>query len=206
MKILLINTGWLADSGKLSCFIQDMPAAVTAKISSAKNQARKREIASGYFLLCKASEMFGMPVYGKNPDVGIHGKPYICGGPEYNISHCEDVVVCVCDRKPIGIDIQKISSYKRGVARKMFTENEQKRVENKDVKFTLLWSLKEAYGKMTGEGLSEKTAMTDFSSLLKEEAYENESFHGTFFTVRKAGDFLITVCSAQREKMEFVIY
>ena len=43
-------------------------------------------------------------------DIGSHGKPYIIGYEQvhFNISHSDNICICVVDDMPIGIDIQKM--------------------------------------------------------------------------------------------------
>lgn len=87
------------------------------------------------------------------------GKPYIEGFPNYHISlsHCEGMIAFACASAPIGIDIEKERKNCLSLAKRFFTENEYNRIiESEDQKkeFLLVWTRKEAYVKMTGQGLS----------------------------------------------------
>ena len=45
----------------------------------------------------------------QSQEVGRHGKPFIAGGPEFNISHSGDIVVlALAENGPVGIDIEEI--------------------------------------------------------------------------------------------------
>lgn len=98
-----------------------------------------------------------------------NGKPYpVDIDIHFNISHCEDYVVCVIDNKPIGIDIEKIRPVNMKIAKRFFNEQEQKYVfgfapdeeafekeaDGETLKrFFEVWTAKEAYLKYTGEGI-----------------------------------------------------
>lgn len=97
------------------------------------------------------------------------GKPYAKGlTVEFNISHSGDIVVCVVDDKPVGIDIEKIRPIDLKVAKHFcsddeliylfgHTPTEQDFVYTTDHeildRFFELWTAKEAYGKCIGFGM-----------------------------------------------------
>lgn len=92
-----------------------------------------------------------------------HGKPYIIGAPFpvfHNLSHSGDYLVCALSDREVGIDIQRITTYKPGIALRFFhpyeiavleaCHDEMSRVEL----FFRYWSAKESFLKYTGTGLS----------------------------------------------------
>ena len=99
-----------------------------------------------------------------------HGKPYAKDlAVEFNISHSGDMVVCAVDNKPIGIDIEQIRPIDLAVAKRICTDEEllylfgyvpteQDFTYITDtqtlIRFFELWTAKEAYGKLIGEGLN----------------------------------------------------
>ena len=80
----------------------------------------------GYNLLFKIlKENFGT----EKADIifNEYGKPFLKGEDVFfNISHCENVVVCAADTAPLGIDIQKKCYDKKiiGIAKDVFTKKE----------------------------------------------------------------------------------
>ena len=91
--------------------------------------------------------------------VGKNGKPYAENiDAEFSISHSGNVVVCAVSDKPVGIDIEKIRDVNESVARRLFTEDERDYVfrdgDFSKERFFEIWTRKEAYVKMMGEGLS----------------------------------------------------
>ncbi len=92
---------------------------------------------------------------------GGNGKPYFQDIPIYfNLSHSEDYVCCVFSEEEVGVDIQynKPLTNER-VVRRFFTDKEQSMFDNcvtqqeREQCFFWLWARKEAYGKLTGEGI-----------------------------------------------------
>ena len=89
---------------------------------------------------------------------GSSGKPFLRELPDihFNISHTKGLAVCVVDRRPLGIDAEKIKTYPVSVLRKM-TERERIYIQsasNQDEAFMRVWTMKEAMIKLTGEGLA----------------------------------------------------
>lgn len=121
---------------------------------------------------------------------GEYGKPYFKYLPVYfNISHSGDYVFCVFSEQEIGADIQYRKSLSNDrIVRRFFTRSEQEMwdkctsLKERERLFYHLWTRKEAYGKLTGEGIA-KTASVDVNSLdISWEDYEI------------ADDYQIAVC------------
>ena len=94
---------------------------------------------------------------------GKKGKPYLRDCPVFfNLSHSGDYVCCAVSGREVGVDIQRCSmqdmeSLQR-IARRFFSgaENdalERCREEERQQLFYRLWARKEAWGKLTGEGI-----------------------------------------------------
>ncbi len=85
-----------------------------------------------------------------------------CGKPEtdgifFNISHSGDYVIGVASDTPIGCDIEKMRKAPIGIADRFFCNGEKDYIlghKDRDFAFWQLWTLKESYMKMTGEGMS----------------------------------------------------
>ena len=116
------------------------------------------QCAASYLLLCQAlREDYGIeekPAF----DYGPNGKPGIVGHPDihFNLSHCNEAVICVTDDGPIGVDIECVSAYDVEVARYAMNDAELhqiSRAPRPDVAFTRLWTQKEAILKQSGQGI-----------------------------------------------------
>lgn len=88
---------------------------------------------------------------------GSCGKPFFRDFPDihFNISHCRRGIACMADTGPVGVDIEEIH-YHEDLADVVLSPVELSIVlasDERDVKFTELWTLKESFLKLTGEGL-----------------------------------------------------
>ena len=85
------------------------------------------------------------------------GKPYFLSNREifFNISHSSNYVVCAIGDKPVGIDIEGGRKGRQNLARRFFDRAESDWIEEaeSDERFFRIWTLKEAYGKATGQGV-----------------------------------------------------
>ncbi|MBD5460598.1 MAG: 4'-phosphopantetheinyl transferase superfamily protein [Lachnospiraceae bacterium] len=98
---------------------------------------------------------------------GPHGKPYLEHDPEifFSLSHSGEYAMCALADREIGADIQRRQDACRGdrVAARWFAREELRYYEKartgqeRSDWFCRLWAAKEAYMKLTGEGLSRET-------------------------------------------------
>lgn len=93
---------------------------------------------------------------------GEKGKPYFENIPLFfSLSHSGEYVLCAASRRELGADIQKIQSTDvLKLAKRFFSESECRTLEGCESRrerqrlFFGFWTRKEAYGKLTGEGLA----------------------------------------------------
>ncbi|SDE02632.1 4'-phosphopantetheinyl transferase family protein [Glycomyces harbinensis] len=97
------------------------------------------------------------------------GKPAIAAPASrlrFNLSHTDGAVACaIADGTECGIDIESATAVGDDIGQFAFTADERARIAQapKDSQRTLrtaLWTLKEAYGKATGEGLTARVRAT----------------------------------------------
>ncbi|MCR5161484.1 MAG: 4'-phosphopantetheinyl transferase superfamily protein [Lachnospiraceae bacterium] len=87
-----------------------------------------------------------------------NGKLYLEGREDlfFNLSHSGLYAVCAAGDDPVGIDVQKITRASEGFLDRWYTKREKGLVLScgePDRMFTRIWTIKEAYMKMTGLGL-----------------------------------------------------
>lgn len=97
-------------------------------------------------------------------DTGPYGRPAVAsgGGAHFNLSHCDGLVACAVSRaaEP-GIDVENLDRVVPwDIAESCFADDEAKWLyglppTGRDAGFLRLWTLKEAYIKATGLGLSQ---------------------------------------------------
>lgn len=102
--------------------------------------------------------------------VGEHGKPSLIGCPDihFNISHCKYAVACAVDSRPVGIDIECRGRYKHSLAAYCMSPTEMEWIDGDDLRFTTLWTKKEALLKLLGTGITDdvKTILHHYEGMV----------------------------------------
>lgn len=113
---------------------------------------------TAYRLLAYAvQEVYGLPL----PEIACdsRGKPFFPQRQEicFNLSHCRGLAVCGISTFPLGVDCESIRSLREGVLRRSFAQEEVLAVTESpqpDETFFRFWTLKEAFVKALGVGIS----------------------------------------------------
>ena len=119
------------------------------------------------------------------------GKPYFKTFPgiHFNISHCEKAVACIISEHPVGIDIEVINPFDKDLAEFISNKCELGAIlshAEPSLLFTILWTKKESYCKLTGKGLDTRKA-------IQEILIQNPATFQTF--INETGGFVVTSCS-----------
>lgn len=109
-----------------------------------------------------------------------YNKPYLKDSNIYfNTSHDKNTTILVISDKEIGVDIEYYT-YKESVMKKYYNEFEQQEIinsNNKEYEFTRIWVMKEAFGKMKGQGISYGLQNVDTTRLKKQiKLISNEKY------------------------------
>ncbi|MEE3469331.1 MAG: 4'-phosphopantetheinyl transferase superfamily protein [Butyrivibrio hungatei] len=122
---------------------------------------KKRALAGILLSKYAIAKVFGISLDEIRVEKNKYGKPHVVGkrGVHFNISHSGDYVVCAVAGSPVGIDVQEISGQNLDVADRFFSQEERDALamcegDAKRKLFYEIWSLKEAYIKCIGMGLS----------------------------------------------------
>ena len=122
------------------------------------------------------------------------GKPYSPGHPYFSISHSAGAVaVCLAERE-VGLDIEKLREAPYRTMRRFCTPEEQDYIlsagneEEKRHRFFTVWTLKEAYFKCTGKGLSAGLQSVSFAIQNGKASCSAQGFAVGF---QQYGDFLV---------------
>ena len=120
-------------------------------------QPKDRKLSVGVWkLLDRALTEYGLSA--SDVYIGKTGKPLhpeIC----FNLSHSADMAMCVLSEKNVGCDIELMISPHISSFERFFTEKEQEYIcrakssSETNQRFFRLWTMKESYLKMTGEGI-----------------------------------------------------
>lgn len=91
---------------------------------------------------------------------GVHGKPWLPGGIEFNLSHTRGMVACALSLSPVGVDVESASRAGdwRRLVPQVLSDHEQSVLHAlppalRQAQFYSAWTGKEAWAKATGLGL-----------------------------------------------------
>lgn len=119
------------------------------------------------------------------------GKPYLKDSNiSFNLSHTRKGVMCSISENRVGCDIEKIVE-KTIAVRSIFCKNEIEIIENAPKCFTKIWTLKEAYSKCMGFGLTQKLSGIDFSKYVCADTFD---MMGKRFWSGNKEDLYYSVC------------
>ena len=181
MKLYQYNIRDLSDEGYIH-YYSLMGEEKKRRVDRFRFEDDKKRTIAGEMLARRAiSECCAVPEESIVFETSKHGKPYAKGlNVEFNVSHSANMVVCVVDTDPVGIDIEKIRHVDLNTAKRIFCEEEVRYIfgyllncddynqySNDAVlqRFFELWTKKEAHGKCIGTGLfTESEANVNFKS------------------------------------------
>ena len=116
------------------------------------------------------ADMYRRTVGGEMPEIRrtSRGKPYFAQGPWcFSVSHTKEHVFCALADHAVGLDAEEGDrQINLKLAEKILSPGEKERflsAQDKRTALLKLWVLKEAAGKLSGEGLRGYPNHTDFS-------------------------------------------
>ncbi len=144
------------------CFIEDKKRTVAAEMLS------RKMISDWCKTISPEKISFGKTEYGKPFAIGLD--------VHFNVSHSGNMVVCAIDKNPVGIDVEKIREYKFSVAKRVCSAEEIlfiEQSENPAKEFIKIWTMKEAYAKFSGTGLTQNILKQKNSGDLHQSEFDD---------------------------------
>lgn len=202
MKLFVCNIteliSWQEDSEMWQQALSNLPAQRMEKVRRYKyHEDKARSIAAGFLLGYTLKKECGLTSW--ELAYGEQGKPYFkdVEGFHFNLSHSENYVLLGIDDNPCGVDIQKKKVLRSGFAKRFFhpreleygiqkssiartnKNNEIVQTNNSpdDISVDIqmeIWSMKEAFMKYSGKGMSRNLLSFSVVPLLAGEIMEEE--------------------------------
>ena len=133
----------------------------------------KQQHRYGRELLCQAlREEYNIDFTEEMMMLAANGKPGLKELPIFfNISHCSGMAALALSDVPVGVDVETTRSVTDSLIRRTLSPWEQEYVVGQDriARFLELWTLKESFIKMTGEGLRTSMNTVQFQFMDKED-------------------------------------
>ena len=155
VKLYVADISNLPDPLSIPELLGRLPEERQQRIHNMKQEKSRKQSMGVGLLLQKVLALYHMQ--DSQVFMGEHGKPRI-EGLEFNLSHSGDLVVCAVSEKPVGCDVEELREAPKGVVARYYSDAEQAYLsrfsaDEYDREFFRLWTMKESYVKMTGEGL-----------------------------------------------------
>ena len=166
VNVYALNIENLPDPAEHANMLEHLTPARKEKTMKYRHASdRKRSLGAGLLLLDV------LPKFGadsKDIQIAADGKPEV-DGIFFNLSHSGSYVICAVGKQPIGCDVEQVKKAPRQVAKHFFCESEIAYIEMQesrlqDEAFFRIWTMKESYMKMTGEGI--RLPLNEFEILL----------------------------------------
>ncbi len=155
VKLYVADISNLPDPMLNSELLHKLPLNRQQRIHKLKQEKSRKQSMGVGLLLQKVLALYHME--DSQVFLGEHGKPMI-EGLEFNLSHSGSLVVCAVSNAPVGCDVEELRKAPKDVASRYYSDREQTYLnqiseDDYDKAFFRLWTMKESYVKMTGEGL-----------------------------------------------------
>lgn len=199
----------LPDPKESPKLMEILPESRKQKILNYKQEkARKQGLGAG-LLLHYVLQKHGAK--SEDIQIGVNGKPEL-DGIYFNLSHSHDWAVCAVSEKPVGCDLEEIGFASMRIAERYFCKNEIRHLEKfkdeeKNREFYRLWTMKESYIKMTGEGM--RVPLNRFEFVFEEpvKVIRDGEICPCHIKEYELPDYLLTVCAEEAEfsgKIEYI--
>lgn len=132
-----------------------------------------------------------------------NGKPFLSDRAcTFSLSHSSHYAACAISDRPVGLDIQILTTCREDLVRRFFAPGEQDLIfgsDDPDAAFTRLWCRKESCLKACGLGLRLALDSFDLSAPKPDAAYRGVTYD---FSEYRAGDLFFCVCYPRRDGPE----
>lgn len=159
--IYAANVTVLQEEGWYKAAYQKVTAERRKKTDRLRFRKDRRLSLGAELLLLQGLKQLGLDPGEMSYAYRANGKPCLSSWQEvhFNLSHSEEMVLCVLSSQEVGCDIEKMADVSLDLAKRFFCPSEYERIAQQKTEalrremFFRLWTLKESYIKMTGLGL-----------------------------------------------------
>ena len=189
----------LNDNGKISLLPQERQIKILRyKLAD----DRKRSLGAG-LIINKILNENNIDINSIN--YGNNGKPY-ADNIFFNVAHSGKFAFGVSSDKEVGCDVEIIKNAHLDIAKRFFTESEYNYIsksENSSNTFYKLWTIKESYIKLSGEGL--RTPLNSFEININKDTItilENNKEKNCYITHFEFKNHSFAICSMEEPPLE----
>ena len=117
----------------------------------------RESIIANYFIKKELATFYKCPIEDIMLEYNPRGKPYFRNDMKFNITHSKNLIFIAISEHEIGIDVECMRPLNLKLINKIATQQERELLEkSEDINTDLieLWTVKEAYFKLIGTGIS----------------------------------------------------
>ncbi len=177
----------------------------------ARNQdVAKKRLYTGAFLQYVLSAETGIPMEQLQYEYNASGKPSLVNCDlHFNLSHSGDWVILAVSDAAVGVDVEHKTRNYEGIAKRCFCLEEYecimacKSEKEQREQFLFYWTMKEAYVKMAGDGMS-----IPFSSFVVERCDKEVSMissHDVYGSTFYMDEYCISVCGGSQDDVNKIV-
>jgi len=138
--------------------LEKMPGPVRTRIGRYLRWEDRQAVLFGKLLLAEGLKRLAYPAHLRDLVWDASGRPFLGGGPDFNISHSGGYVVCaLCPEGRVGIDIEELRPINVADFQEQMTTRQWEAImvsERRAETFFRLWTQKEAVIKADGGGMA----------------------------------------------------
>lgn len=144
------------------------------------------------------------PEYDYEIETIMNGKPVYKDyrNINFSLSHSGEYALCGIGNNPVGIDIEGNRKINFRVSERFFSDKEKTWIGKDEDRFFRMWTLKEAYAKLTGEGIAKVISSIEFTveDVVKCNQYGGESENINIYEYNLQGYRISALEYTQRRK------
>ena len=192
LYVYYMDNSVLNDDGLFEICLGQISEFRREKVKRFKKRKSMNQSLGASILLYYGLQKYGLCEKNMKYRNGENGKPYFASEsnengsiPYFSISHSGDISLAAFSNVEIGCDVERIAEYKSGIPERFFCADEQEYIRTGTVaavreagdaitntvpeRFYSIWTRKESYLKLTGDGLRRK--LSSFSVLNMDGIY-----------------------------------
>jgi len=206
VKLYVADILNLPDPLSVPELLQRLPLERQQRIHNMKQEKSRKQSMGVGLLLQKVLALYHMQ--DSQVLVGEHGKPMI-DGLEFSLSHSGNLVACAVSHEPVGCDVEEVRKAPERVAERYFSCGEQEYLsqfaeEEYDRAFFRLWTMKESYVKMTGEGMGVpmeqyEVVVDDYARVIRDGGVQE-----CYVSEVEIPGYIISICAKLSEPLEVI--
>lgn len=204
LAIYIADSRALTEPQLFKAYYEKLPEGRRLKVDGVRAPGKRAESLGAGILLEYALNEAGLAGSDRTITYLPSGKPVLkdCG---ISLSHSNGIVMCAIAPFELGCDIERIGKkdYKK-LSERFFHDYEKAYASSSEEAFTRLWTLKEAYVKYLGTGLSKSLDSFFFEGLSGSDelkVIDNQKRNDSCFiyTEKLGNEYIYSVCASASE-------